>query len=376
MSSIAFIGLFLAVPFLIILATRRSAVAARIGAIVLCYAVGVVIGLSGLLPETATGPRSTVSEITLVFALPLLLFSVDLRAWGRIAGKAALSMFSAVVAVTCVATVLYFWLNARGITAPEQFSAMAVGMYTGGVANLAAMKLALAIPDERFTLFATVDTAVGALYLLFMLTLAKTMFGRFLPAFDAAGAHVADRVETPAPSGRRAVLVSAAVCLGAAAVCVGAALGLASVLTMVQFEIAVIVLLTTFGLAASWLTLLRKNPVAEPIGMYLIYVFTFCVALSLDLDALAGANLTVVGFVVLATLGTVIVHAGLCRLFRVDVDTFVVTSVAALLSPAFVPMIVERLRNPALLMSGMSVGILGFAIGNYLGISLALALAR
>jgi uncharacterized membrane protein len=45
------------------------------------------------------------------------------------------------------------------------------------------------------------------------------------------------------------------------------------------------------------------------------------------------------------------------------------------MSPAFVPMVARSLRNPAILMSGMATGILGFAIGNYLGISLALLLA-
>jgi uncharacterized membrane protein len=64
----------------------------------------------------------------------------------------------------------------------------------------------------------------------------------------------------------------------------------------------------------------------------------------------------------------------LCRLLRVDVDTFLITSVAAIMSPAFVPMVARSLKNPGILMSGMATGILGFAIGNYLGISVALLL--
>jgi len=59
----------------------------------------------------------------------------------------------------------------------------------------------------------------------------------------------------------------------------------------------------------------------------------------------------------------------------IDADTFLITSVAALMSPAFVPMVARSLGNPGILMSGMATGILGFAIGNYLGISVALLLA-
>lgn len=371
-----FFAFFLGVPLLIVLATRHVELAAKIGAIVLCYALGLLLGLSGLLPQEAYGPRTTLSEVSLVFALPMLLFSVDVLAWRRIAGAATLSMFCAVVAVVCVATLLYFWLETRGMAEPEQLSAMAVGMYTGGVANLAAMKVALGIPDDRFTIFATVDTAIGGLYLLFMLTLAKGVFGRLLPAFDET-ARLEEGGKIAATSGSTKSLIPLTfLALVPAGACVGLALFLAPMFGFAQFEIAVIVLLTTFGLLCSFVRVVRSNPLAEPIGMFLIYVFTFCVAASLDLTALANVDLTIVGFVVLATFGTVLIHAALCRVFRVDVETFLVTSIAALLSPAFVPMIVQRLRNPALLMSGVAVGILGFAIGNYLGISLALILAR
>ncbi|MFT6261548.1 MAG: putative membrane protein [Bermanella sp.] len=37
-------------------------------------------------------------------------------------------------------------------------------------------------------------------------------------------------------------------------------------------------------------------------------------------------------------------------------------------------MIVKALKNPNVLISGMTTGIIGFALGNYLGISLALFL--
>ncbi len=376
MTDILFFAFFLGVPLLIVWATRHIQLAAKIGAIVLCYALGLLVGLSGLLPEGAYGPRTTLSEVSLVFALPLLLFSVDVRAWRQIAGAATLSMLCAIIAVVCVATLLYFWLETRGFSDAEHLSAMAVGMYTGGVANLAAMKVALGIPDDRFTIFATVDTAVGGFYLLFMLTLAKGVFSKLLPPFDET-ARLTEAVGKSATAGSTgSVVFSTVLALLSAGACVGLALFLAPMFSFAQFEIAVIILLTTFGLLGSLVPMVRQNRLAEPIGMFLIYVFTFCVAASLDLTALANVDLTIVGFVVLATVGTVLVHAALCRVFRVDVETFLVTSIAALLSPAFVPMIVERLRNPALLMSGIAVGILGFAIGNYLGISLALILAR
>lgn len=375
MTAAGTVALFLLVPGAIVLMARALPLAARIGPIVLCYAAGLALGLSGLLPESTAPIRTSVTEASLALALPLLLFSVDVRAWSHVAGRAMLSMALAVIAVVTVASALYYSFSESGVAQAEQLAGMAVGMYTGGIANLGAIKLALAIPDERYLLFATVDTVVGALYLLFVLTAAPRVFAHFLPEFPPS-----ERQDDPAAAASSlprggAALTAILVSLVAAGVCVGLAVLLAPLIPASNPQIMVIVLLTSLGLAGSFVPALRTNPYAPHIGMFLIYVFSFCVAAAMDLSALARMDLSVLGFVALATFGSLILHAILCRLARVDRDTFLITSVAALMSPAFVPMVARGLGNPAILMSGMATGILGFAIGNYLGIAVALMLA-
>ncbi len=378
MTEIFAILLFLGAPAILLLGVRHIPAARMLGPIVLCYAAGLLLGMSGLLPEAADPVRTGITEASLGLALPLLLFSVDIRAWRHVAGRAMLSMGLAVIAVVFVATLLFHSFAARGVAAPEQLAGMAIGMYTGGVANLGAIKLALAIPDARYLLFATVDTFVGALYLMLVLTVGRRLFGRLLAPFPPGyhGEDVAyEETETYAELLRLSALPGILIAVAAAGLCVGAAVLLAPYLPFAAPEIVVIVLLTSFGLLASFIGQIRRNPAASKLGMYLIYVFSFCVAASLDPSAMVSMDATILIFVAVATFGSLLLHALLCRLFRVDVDTFLITSVAALMSPAFVPMVARSLRNPAILMSGMTTGILGFAIGNYLGISVALLLA-
>ena len=370
--------LFVGGPALVLLLVRHVAAARALGPIVLCYAAGLLIGLSGLLPDSTGDIRTTITEASLALALPLLLFSVDIAAWRHAAGRAMLSMLLAVVAVVFVATLLFHLFQARGVAAPEQLAGMAVGMYTGGIANMGAIKLALGIPDARYLLFATVDTVIGSLYLLFVLTVAHRLFARFLRPFPRApqgGETAAESRESQGDLLRLAAIPGIAAALGAAAVCVGLAVVLAPRIGIGEPQVMVIVLLTTFGLLASLVPRLRANRAAPGLGMYLIYVFSLTVAASMDLSALAGMDPSILIFIVVATFGSLALHAVLCRIARVDVDTFLITSVAAIMSPAFVPMVARSLRNPALLMSGMTTGILGFAIGNYLGITVALMLA-
>lgn len=368
---------FILAPGLLLFLARHVPLAHKIGPIVLCYFVGLLIGVFEIFPQSTNATRTTITEASLGLALPLLLFSVDMRAWRHVAGRAMLSMFLAITAVVFVATVLFYSFKSYGVEDSANLTAMAVGMYTGGVANLGAIKHALEIPDARYLLFATVDTVVGAFFLMFVLTSGQKFFGRYLrpfpnnhritPSDDAKTKSIQDLFSWASLRAMASAIIAAGICVAIAVV-------LAPLINIASPQIMIIVLLTSLGLLASLIPLIRTNRAAQKIGMYLIYVFSICVAASLDLNALADMDLSILVFVLIATFGSLFLHAFLCRLMGVDVDTFLITAVAALMSPAFVPMVARNLRNPAVLLSGMTTGILGFAIGNYLGISVALLL--
>jgi uncharacterized membrane protein len=108
--------------------------------------------------------------------------------------------------------------------------------------------------------------------------------------------------------------------------------------------------------------------------MYLIYIFCLAVASLVSFEQLAAIDTMVVTFLVTVVFGGVGLHALLCRLAKVDADTFMVTSVAAVASPPFVPLMARALRNPDVMLSGMTTGVIGYAFGSYLGISLGLYL--
>jgi uncharacterized membrane protein len=72
--------------------------------------------------------------------------------------------------------------------------------------------------------------------------------------------------------------------------------------------------------------------------------------------------------------GSVILHYLLCKIFKIDRDTAVITSVAGIFGPPFVPLIADRFENKAMIVPGMTTGLIGFAIGNYLGMAIAFLL--
>ena len=76
-------------------------------------------------------------------------------------------------------------------------------------------------------------------------------------------------------------------------------------------------------------------------------------------------------YVTLAVFGSLFIQAVLSKIFKVDTDTMMITSTAFICSPPFVPVVAAALKNREVIVSGLTVGILGYAVGNYLGITIA-----
>src|SRR5690606_35085169 len=90
-----FIALF---PAAVILLQKRVAFIRTIGPVVLCYAAGILAGL--LFMKSLHGPTSqTLTEVAVPLAIPLMLFSLNLKAWLRLAPSTVLSFGFALISI-------------------------------------------------------------------------------------------------------------------------------------------------------------------------------------------------------------------------------------------------------------------------------------
>ena len=380
---LAYTLMFFLVPAGMLYLAHHQNWAQKIGVILLCYTSGMLVGNAGLIPDAMADVQQGVSDITVALALPMLLFTLDIRQWSKMAGKAILSMLFATTSVVSIATVLFYLLPGESLESRSHLAAMAVGTYTGGTPNLAAIKAGLEIPNSQYILFHSLDTVIGGLYLLFMLTAGIPLF-RFLlkkPAalseIDNSPAHVLDE-ENYAPLFKRAnlpqVLKIVSLSVGVLLLSAGIAELASMAFSLENTSALSIILLTMLGMSLSFSERVRGMALSYKTGMYLIYVFCFTVATIASLDDLVRLSLTLVLFMTGTIFGSLVLHAVLCKVFGVDSDTFMVTSFSAICSPPLVPLLVKAMGNPGMLLSGMTTGIIGYALGNYLGISLALFL--
>ena len=343
--------------------------------VIVCYAAGLILGNLGILPARVSGVLDGISTATVALSIPLLLFSVDLSKWRSLAGRAGFSFFLAALSVSLVSALTGLAVRPAG-SESWKLSGMLVGLYTGGTPNLAALKTALAVDQDLYLAVHASDIVVSAAYLFFVMTAAKPLFRRFLPAYAAGDAEAREIQPPPTRLGdfvRPGVRGPLAAAFGLAVLVVAAGLGL-SFLVPKDWETATVILaITTLSLAASLAPKVRNISKTFELGEYILYVFCVAVGAMGNFSRLFGAAPAVFLFTALTLFGAFLLHILLSALFRIDVDTTLAVSVSAICSPPFVGVAAVAIGNRRVIAAGITTGVIGYAVGNYLGIALAQA---
>jgi len=356
-------------PGLTLLAARRFRPVAWVGPVVLCYSAGIVLGN---VPGLGLDPKlsMTVSEAAVPLAIPLLLFSTDVRRWSRLA-KSTLVSFG----LACVAAIASAVLVGRGLSEHSdewwKMAGMLVGVYTGGTANMTAVGLALQVREETFVLLNTADMIVSAAYLLFLLTVARRVALLFLPPFPQqpqGKEDVSALLEGGGPEGRvRGMVLAFLLAVAIAGVSAGVTLAIAG-----RLEVAgVMLLLTTLALVASLFPAVRHLRGSFALGDYALLVFCVAVGSLADARRFLEAGPVVFAFCGGVMLVAILFHFAMAALFRLDADTVLITSTATIFGPPFIAPVARALGNRDILVSGLTSGLMGYAVGTYLGIATA-----
>lgn len=362
-------------PVLILYLDKKFHIVNKIGPVVICYGVGLLIGNIGILPEDIFDFQDTITQAVIPLAIPLLLFSLNIRKWIRMAGSTFLSLVLGLLSVIIMVFV-GFYLYRNVIPDAWKVSGVLVGFYSGGAPNAAAISLALDMEPEVFILTQTYDLAVGAVTLLFLMTVAQRFFLLFMrpyrPVEREEGEDIQEsyheKYESYTGIFSRRIIFPLLGAFGLSVCIVAIAVGI-SLLLAGKLDAAVVIIgITTLGIAASFVPRIKRIEKSFQGGIYLILVFCLVFASMADISMFSLESLPLLYFVLLAVPGALLLHGILSRLFNIDVDNFLIISVALSMSPPFVPVVASALRNQDIILPGMIIGLVGYAMGNYLGI--------
>jgi uncharacterized membrane protein len=415
-------------PVLLIWLTMKYPAVKKIGAIVLAYAIGIIIANVGILPrgsdafrEATIGqnrafvPKTEIGELIaagtlterdliannvasiqdsvqtalIPLALPLILFSLSVRRWLKFSGKGFLSMILALISVMVIVATGYLIFRDK-IPECNKVGGMLIGCYTGGTVNMAALAVALDVEPNVFVMTNTYDMIVGGLTIMFFITVGPAFFRMFLPPFkrhvasggenldfDQADKVMAEEFDDFSGMFRKEIVLPLLGALGLAVLIFAAGAGVSFLLPKVPMMVSAILAITTLGVAASFVPRIRNIKKTFQFGMYFIIAFSLVISSRCDLSVIFQAKyVSLLLYVTYAYFGSLVLHLFLSWIFRVNADDYLITTTGFVYSPPFVPMVAAALKNKDVILTGLATGIIGWIIGNYIGVAFGMWLVK
>ena len=365
-------------PAGILFICRKTKVFNKIGPVLTLYLLGVLVANIGIFPTESVAHdklmkfQNSISEVLVPLALPMMLFGCNFKRFSL--GKSLGAFVLGVLSVVTFVLVGYFVFQNQLGEEGAIMGATLTGQYLGGAANLAAIKQMLGLSTENFVVLSTCNLIVSFFYLMFLMgggvKLARIIVGGRGNKEQNVNLEEYTEENPYRDFGKKKSLIQlgkillASVIVMGISVYIGTLCGGGDGISMIALILSITtlsLLLTNWKEVSSW----DKSYDA---GMYLIYVFCLVMATMADLSTINWSqSLYILIFQAVIIFGSLALIVLLAKLFRIDADTAVITSNTLINSPICVPMIAATMKNKDVIVTGITNGLAGYAVGNYIG---------
>ncbi|MBR6829738.1 MAG: DUF819 family protein [Paludibacteraceae bacterium] len=378
------LAIYLLSPIVIMYCFEKWTTFRKLGTVVSAYIIGIVMALAGLVDFSADAEvaasfskiQSTIMSIAVPLAIPLMLFNCDFKLWTKALPKTLFSLLGGIVGILTALVTGYFIFRNQGIPEFEKVVAIMTGIYTGGTMNFNALGASLGVTPTTMAIVLAFEMVLTTPYIFFIIGGGFKVFRKILPYADdmATKFRQADSEAMTNDIEDYKGLIQKknwpgmiiAFLLSVLFLAIGA--GLALLITGKLNELVVILTITTLSIIASFFKKIRELPHTFEMGMVLILLFSVIVASLFDIHSVNMGSIMIGAFVLYVIVVGALIHLLICRISKCSGDLFTVSQVALLCSPPFVPPVIGAMKNKKVLLSGLVIGLIGYAIGNYLGV--------
>lgn len=378
--------IYLLFPVIIILLFQKFVIVQKIGTVLIAYLVGIVMALSGLFPTPSESVEMRTLQdwfmnITVPLAIPLMLFNCNFKLWTKSLPKTFTALICGLIAIVVSVIISYLVFKSSKIQDLPDLSALMVGIYTGGTMNFAAIGKALNIDPNLLITSLTFEMLITFPFIVFLIAGGFRIFRKLLPYSDKSitieiNGNDLENGSFESYKGmlQKSTFPKTLIGLGLSFLFMAIGAGLSILITGKLNELVVILTITTLGILASFNQKVRELPKTFELGMFFILIFSIVVASQFDIQSISKDVFNIFWFVLVVLCLSIFVHFLLCRLFKVSGDLFTVAIVGMLCSPPFIPPVVGAMRNKKVLISGIVIGLIGYAVGTYLGVLMSVIL--
>jgi uncharacterized membrane protein len=372
---LAITAVLFAAIFFSVQMVRRYPWAARLSTIIWVIFTSALLSNVGLIPTDAPIYGDLIG-FTVPFAVCIILFTVSLKDV-RDAGSAMLAAF-ALATIGTVIGVVVATLSTEPLLASIlgddvwKLAGPYTGTYIGGSLNFLALWTGLEIgnPDLFAAANAVDNLTLFPLYALWVV-IPGILGGRYIVARKwrvASDDHAVKAVDDKTPF--KPVDVVTLVFL-ALLVMVASDWFKSAVVDQILPGVPAILIVTTLALSLGQVPAIRGLKGGWEIGDLAFWVFFASIGALIDFYLAVVLSPALFLYVIIIMAVHFVVLFGVGWLMKMDVGVLIIASVATKSGPAVVPPVAETLGLRHLVLPGIILGMLGYAVGNYVGFVVA-----
>jgi uncharacterized membrane protein len=321
-------------PWLAMVLKDKVSVFDKIGPIVMCYAFGALMGNIGW-SHGAEAIIKEITELSIPIAIPLFIYGTDFLGWLRHSKKTVISFLLCILSVTIISisTGLIF---KSSVPEAWQISGMLAGVYTGGTPNLTAIGQSLEVASETIILVNSIDMLSGAILLFILLFFGNRFLRGFLPVLELKEEDKIEHIDVSKVEMKK-IIKGGCIGTGLSLLSLGTSFG-ASLLFFKSLSVPFLIfMITTFGILLSFNSKIRNLNGPFEFGHYLLMVFCVGIGSQANVQEMFSKTGAVMQMCLIVVFGSVILHYLLCKIFKIDRDTAVITSVAGIFWASLCP---------------------------------------
>lgn len=356
-----------------------SRLASHFGVVMLVILLGMLFGNLGVVPQASAVYDPVVGHL-IPLSIALLLFRLDVRALRNLSGR-LMGLFLVGSVATIIGTIVaYLLFGDRVGPDAARLGGQLCASYIGGGENAVAVAEAVGLRAENPTLFSAAfaaDNIVTAMWMMVALS-APFGFSRFF-SNEITQAQLEAAKENMPPIAASSFLPSCffSLTLAGGIVWISTwiavpikAFALAHHWDWLEFN-TTILWVTTFALIAAQTPIRRHVQISYSLGMLLFLYFFFTMGAISSFADIVRIGPQVFGFVltIVAVHGVIILTVG--KLCKADMASIFIASQCNIGGPGTAVALAEANGWHHMIVPSILLGILGYALANYIGVLMA-----
>lgn len=340
-----------------------------------------LLSMSGVVP-VASNPNVKVDVYDMVFSyfvpisIPLLLFGSNLMKIVRESGKLLVAYLLGAVGIVIGCFIAYFFID-LGDESGNTAGVIAATLIGGSVNFIATAETLNFSTHPLFTATIAIDNFVANLYVLLLFFIPSlTLLARFFaPEKKEEGKAIQEQVSESKPiTFERIALV---LFIAVAIATIGKTIApLLKTVFNTNLNLGILIITILALLIANLFPKAMRNleDTAFSIGLWMMYVFLAVIGAATNLNDILNIGPALMLFYLTIMIFHLFFVIGLSRLFKLNVYEVIVSSAANIMGPSVAAPMAASLGKKRIVTPGILVGILGYIIGTFVGVSIALLL--